>query len=177
MGCGEQVTNWHYFIQSSFALHSLHFELSHISLSVSLDSLWYHLFLRQSSITVHVWVGQLGNHKLKYVKYFKEPIIKENDRKTSFLTDLFSRSRYKGYNFLMEDTRKGYLLSKIVCLRVRDWTSGRSLSEQSFIEQPPTPPLPSLFSVELSTSCSPTFWQLVVFRATFFVSSNFLHNF
>ena len=38
----------------------------------------------------------------------------ENDRKTSFLTDLFSRSRYKGYNFLMEDTRKGYLLSKIV---------------------------------------------------------------
>ena len=42
----------------------------------------------------------------------------ENDRKTSFLTDLFSRSRYKGYNFLMEDTRKGYLLSKIVYLRV-----------------------------------------------------------
>ena len=59
------------------------------------------------------------------IKYFKEPIIKmvrrntpygniiymlrllENDRKTSFLTDLFSRSRYKGYNFLMEDTRKG----------------------------------------------------------------------
>ena len=38
MGCGEQVTNWHYFIQSSFALHSLHFELSPISLSVSLDS-------------------------------------------------------------------------------------------------------------------------------------------
>ena len=119
-----------------------------------------------------------------FIKYFKEPIIKmlrrntpygniiymlrllENDRKTSFLTDLFSRSRYKGYNFLMEDTRKGYLLSKIVYLRVRDYTSGRSLSEQSFI-----------FSLELSTSCSPTFWQLVVFRATFFVSSNFLRNF
>ena len=84
-----------------------------------------------------------------FIKYFKEPIIKmlrrntpygniiymlrllENDRKTSFLTDLFSRSRYKWYNFLMEDTRKGYLLSKIVYLRVRDWTSGRSLSEQS----------------------------------------------
>ena len=48
MGCGEQVTNWHYFIQSSFALHSLHFELSRISLSVSLDSLLYYLFLRQS---------------------------------------------------------------------------------------------------------------------------------
>ena len=28
MGSGEQVANWHYFIQSSFALHSLHFELS-----------------------------------------------------------------------------------------------------------------------------------------------------
>ena len=101
----------------------------------------------------------------------------ENDRKTSFLTDLFSRSRYKGYNFLMEDTRKGYLLSKIVCLRVRDWTSGRSLSEQSFIKWPPTRPLlpPPPFSLELSTSWP--FWQLVVFRATFFVSSNFLHNF
>ena len=54
MGCGEQVTNWHYFIQSSFALHSLHFGLSRICLSVSLDSLFYHLLLRQSSITVHV---------------------------------------------------------------------------------------------------------------------------
>ena len=52
MGCDEQVTNWHYFIQSSFALHSLHFELSRISLSVSLDSLLYYLFLRQSLITV-----------------------------------------------------------------------------------------------------------------------------
>ena len=50
----EQVTNWHYFIQSSFALHSLDFELSRISLSVSLDSSLYYLFLRQSSITVHV---------------------------------------------------------------------------------------------------------------------------
>ena len=46
MECGEQVTNWHYFIQSSFALHSLHFELSRISLSVSLDTLLYYLFLR-----------------------------------------------------------------------------------------------------------------------------------
>ena len=54
MGCGEQVTNWLYFIQSSFALHSLDFELSRISLSVSLDSLLYSLFLRQSSITVHI---------------------------------------------------------------------------------------------------------------------------
>ena len=44
MGCDEQVTNWHYFFQSSFALHSLHFELSRISLSVSLDSLFYYLF-------------------------------------------------------------------------------------------------------------------------------------
>ena len=30
MRCGEQVTNCHYFIQSSFTLHSLHFELSRI---------------------------------------------------------------------------------------------------------------------------------------------------
>ena len=54
MGCGEQVTNWHYFIQSSFAFHSLHFELFRISLSVSFDSLLYYLFLRQCSITVNV---------------------------------------------------------------------------------------------------------------------------
>ena len=54
MECGEQVTNWHYVIQSSFALHSLHFELSRVSLSVSFDSLSCYLFLRQSSITVHI---------------------------------------------------------------------------------------------------------------------------
>ena len=54
MRCGEQVTNCHYFIQSSFTLHSLHFELSCISLSISLDSLLYYLLLHQSSITVHV---------------------------------------------------------------------------------------------------------------------------
>ena len=54
MACGEQETNWHYFTQSPFALHSLHFELSRISLNVSLDSLLYYLFLRQSSITAHV---------------------------------------------------------------------------------------------------------------------------
>ena len=51
---GNQLAYWHYFILSSFALHSLHFELSPISISVSLDSLLYHLFLRLSSIAVHV---------------------------------------------------------------------------------------------------------------------------
>ena len=56
MGCGEQVTNCYYFIQSSFALHSLHFELSRISLIISSDFLLYHILLRQSSITVHVHV-------------------------------------------------------------------------------------------------------------------------
>ena len=54
MGCGEQVTNWHYFIQSSFALHSLHFELSRISLSVSLDSLLYFYFCVSLQFTVQV---------------------------------------------------------------------------------------------------------------------------
>ena len=34
IGCGEQVTNCHYFIQFSFTLHSLHFELSRIRLSL-----------------------------------------------------------------------------------------------------------------------------------------------
>ena len=55
MRYGEQETNWQYFIQSSFTLHSLHLELPRISLSVSLDCLLYYLLLRQSSITVHVW--------------------------------------------------------------------------------------------------------------------------
>ena len=54
MRCGEKVTNWHYFIQSSFTPHSLHFELFRISLSVSLDSLLYYLLSHQSSITLHV---------------------------------------------------------------------------------------------------------------------------
>ena len=30
---------------------------------------------------------------------------------------------WKGYNFSMEDIRKGYLLLKVVYIRVRDWTS------------------------------------------------------
>ena len=47
-----KMTNWHYFIQSSFTLHSFPFELT--SISLSLESLLYSLFLRQSSITVHV---------------------------------------------------------------------------------------------------------------------------
>ena len=51
---GVWCTGGHYFIQSSFTLHSLHFELSRISLSVSLDPLLYHLLLLQSAITVHV---------------------------------------------------------------------------------------------------------------------------
>ena len=62
-----------------------------------------------------------------FIKYFKEPIIKMLRRNMPYgniiyllRVNLFSRSRYKGYNFLMKDTRKGYLLSKIVYLRVRD---------------------------------------------------------
>ena len=34
----------------------------------------------------------------------------------------------------------------------------------------------NFWQLGLSTSCSATFWQLLVFRATFFVSSNFLHS-
>ena len=99
-----------------------------------------------------------------------------------YFLPIYSHEAYtwKGYNFSMEDTRKGYPLSKMVYIRVRDWASGRSLSEQSFNKWPPTPPPPLPFSLGLSTSCSATFWQLLVFRnfrATFFVSSNFLHNF
>ena len=57
MGCGEQVTNWHYFIQSSFALHSLHFELSRISLSVSLEHQQdlYHVLIDFKKAFDRVW--------------------------------------------------------------------------------------------------------------------------
>ena len=200
MGCGEQVTNCYYFIQSSFALHSLHFELSRISLIISSDFLLYHILLRQSSITVHVHVWRsthllfmiswctfhdregfarrvplssimircnkgLKNHKLKYGKgeeNLSSSILKDflllnaskknalwqyhlhvnsvkgytkMTRRPPFLP-IYSHEAHiwKGYNFSMEYTRKGYLLSKIVYIRVRDWTSGRSLSQQSFIE-------------------------------------------
>ena len=34
----------------------------------------------------------------------------------------------------------------------------------------------ALLSLGLSTSCSATFWQRLVFGPTFFVSSNFLHS-
>ena len=44
MGCGEQVTNLLCFLQSSFALHSLDFELSRISLRVFLDSIVLSIF-------------------------------------------------------------------------------------------------------------------------------------
>ena len=82
-----------------------------------------------------------------FIKYFKGPIIKvlrrntpygnivymlkllENDGKTSFLSDLFSRSRYMKRVQLFNGR-----YTKVVYLRVRHWTSGRSLSEQSFIE-------------------------------------------
>ena len=102
-GCGEQVTNWHYVIQSSFALHLLHFELSRISLSVPLDTLLYHLLLRQSSFTVHV---RRSTHLLLFhdalfiirkaqvevcerrgksvTKYFKGPFIKMLRRNTPY---------------------------------------------------------------------------------------------
>ena len=92
MGCGEQVTNWHYFIQSSFALHSLHFELSRISLSVSLDSLLYHLLLRQSSITVHV--GRFTHLLLFHNALFK-----------------IRKASLEGYLFQASGQRKGRKIS------------------------------------------------------------------
>ena len=42
------------------------------------------------------------------------------------------------------------------------------------VPRPPALYSPGLPNLGLSTSCSATFWQLLVFRATFFVSSNFL---
>ena len=50
IGCGEQVTNCHYFIQSLFTLHSLHFELSRIRLS--LESFLFHSFIGYSSYNI-----------------------------------------------------------------------------------------------------------------------------
>ena len=50
IGCGEQVTNCHYFNQSLFTLHSLHFELSRIRLS--LESFFFHSFIGYSSCNI-----------------------------------------------------------------------------------------------------------------------------
>ena len=86
----------------------------------------------------------------------------ENDRKTSFLSDLFSRSRYmkrvqpfngrytKGISFIKNSIFKGKALDLgAKPLRTKlYWVASQ-------------PPSPSPFSLELSTSCSPTFWQLV----------------
>ena len=186
------MTNWYYFFQSSFTLHSLPFELS--SISLSLECLLYHLFLRQSSITVHVrrsthllfmisWCAfhspegfarrvpfssircnkEVGKSQVEvcerrgksFIKYFKVPFIKKKKhtlwiyhlhvnlvkgytkmaRRPPFLP-IYSHKAYiwKEYNFSTEYTRKEYLFSKIVYIRVRDWTSGRNHSEQCFIE-------------------------------------------
>ena len=88
----------------------------------------------------------------------------ENDRKTSFLTDLFSRSRYmkrvqlfngrytKGVSFVKNSIFKG------------TGPRGEASPNKALLSSLPPPP----FSLGLFTSCSPTFWQLVVFRATFF---------
>ena len=44
----------------------------------------------------------------------------------------------KGVPFSMEGIRKGYLFyQKMVYKRVKDWTSGRNLPVQNFIECPP----------------------------------------
>ena len=85
---------------------------------------------------------------------------------------------HKGYNFSMEDTRKGYLLSKIVYMKVRDWTSGEASPNKALLRSlPPTrPPLPPLLPRAFHKLLG-NFWKLLVFRAKFFVLRNFLYNF
>ena len=51
IGCGEQVTNCHYFNQSLFTLHSLHFELSRIRLSLE-SFFFFHSFIGYSSCNI-----------------------------------------------------------------------------------------------------------------------------
>ena len=52
IGCGKQVTNCHCFIQSSFTLHSLHFELSRIRLSLESFFFFFHSFIGYSSCNI-----------------------------------------------------------------------------------------------------------------------------
>ena len=124
--------------------------------------------------------GVCERRQKSFIKYSKGPFIKmlrrntpygniiymlrllENDRKTSFLTDLFSRSRYmkrvqlfngrytKGVSFVKNSIFKG--------------TGPRGEASPNKALLSSLPP----FSLGLFTSCWPTFWQLVVFRATFF---------
>ena len=63
IGCGEQVTNCHYFIQSSFTLHSLHFELPRIRLS--LESFFSHSFIGYSCNIQYKFIIQHTQKKEK----------------------------------------------------------------------------------------------------------------
>ena len=99
----------------------------------------------------------------------------ENDRKTSFLTDLFSRSRYmkrvqlfngrytKGVPFVKNSIYKGKGL---------DLGAKPLRAKLYWVASRPPPLLPRAFHKLLGN-----FWQLLVFRATFFVSINFLYDF
>ena len=78
---------------------------------------------------------------------------------------------WEGYNFLMEDTRKGYLLSKIVYLRVLDLGAKLLRTKLYWVASPPL--LPRAFYKLLANflaTCS-------ISSNLFFVSSNFFHNF
>ena len=60
------------------------------------------------------------------------------------------RGMWKGYHLSIEGIPKGYergTLQKMVCKRVRGWTSGRSLSVQEFVEYPFGPKVYSKISL------------------------------
>ena len=88
IGCGEQVTNCHYFIQSSFTLHSLHFELSRIRLS--LKSFFPHSFIGYSCNIQYKFIIQHTQKK-------KEKEFRSKNPKRVGATGLTSHARHRLY--------------------------------------------------------------------------------
>ena len=122
-------------------------------------------------------------------KYFKGPFIKMLRRNTPYGNIIYMLIQLKvtrkwpedllSYRFIltkqiyekgttdsMQDTRKGYLLSKIVYVRVRDWTLGETSPNKALLSSlPPHPPPP--FSLGLSHKLTSNF------LTTSSISSNF----
>ena len=76
IGCGEEVTNCHYFIQSSFTLHSLHFELSRIRFSLE-SFFFFHSFIGYSSCNIQY---KFYNTTLKKKKEKKRNLEAKNQK-------------------------------------------------------------------------------------------------
>ena len=94
IGCGEQVTNYHYFNQSWFTLHSLHFELSRIRLS--LESFFFSTALLGTPLVIYNINLQYNTQKKKR----KEKEFRSKNPKGVGATGLTSHARHGLYSII-----------------------------------------------------------------------------